>query len=75
MSVLRRTGLIFLIGFLFGFILMTPAAWAADAFVVKNIQVEGLKGLSKATVLNYLPIKIGQTLEPNDYTPQVFLAM
>jgi outer membrane protein insertion porin family len=74
MSVLRRTGLIFLIGFLFGFILMTPAAWAADAFVVKNIQVEGLKGLSKATVLNYLPIKIGQTLEPND-TPKIISAL
>lgn len=37
-------------------------AWASQAFVVKNIEFEGLQHFSRATVFSYLPIKPGQTL-------------
>ncbi len=37
----------------------------AAAFVVKNIEVDGLQRISSETVTNYLPIKRGQTLRPD----------
>lgn len=69
MKVLQRTGLIFV-----GLFLFIHAAWAQSPFVVRNIQVDGLQGISRATVLNYLPIKIGQTLTPSD-TPNIISAL
>lgn len=39
-------------------------AFAADAFIVKNIQFQGLQRISAETVENYLPIKVGQSLKP-----------
>jgi len=71
MRVLRRTSLIF-ISFLL--MIMAHAAWAQSAFVVKNIQVDGLNGVSRATVLSYLPVKVGQTLEPSE-TPKIISAL
>lgn len=53
---------------------MAHTAWAASAFVVKNIEVDGLQGINRATVLSYLPIKVGQTLQPSD-TPNVISAL
>ena len=38
--------------------------WAQDAFVVKDIKVEGLQRVSPATVESYLPIHRGQVLQP-----------
>ncbi len=69
MRVLQRTGLI-----LIGLFFMIHTALAQTAFVVKNIEVDGLQGVSRATVLNYLPIKIGQTLQPSD-TPKIISAL
>lgn len=43
--------------------LAISSAWA-DAFVVRNIEVEGLQRVSPETVYSYLPIKRGQTLSP-----------
>jgi len=40
------------------------AVWAQQAFVVKNIEIEGLHRISSSTVKNYLPIKSGQVLKP-----------
>jgi len=37
-------------------------AWAFDAFVVQDIQVKGLQRISLGTTFNYLPIKVGETL-------------
>jgi outer membrane protein insertion porin family len=37
------------------------AAVALDAFVVKDIRVEGLQRIAAGTVFNYLPIKVGDT--------------
>lgn len=34
-----------------------------QAFPVKHIYVEGLRGISRDTVLSYLPIKVGQSFE------------
>lgn len=35
----------------------------ADSFVVSNIQVNGLQRVPKSTVLEYLPVKVGQTFD------------
>lgn len=43
-------------------------ASALDNFVIQNIQVDGLQGMSSATVLSYLPVKVGDTLTPSDTT-------
>lgn len=48
--------------------LLPFTSFAADTFIIKNIQVEGLQGISSATVKSYLPLKEGQTLDPADTT-------
>ena len=44
--------------------LLGAAAWvaAADAFVVRDIRLEGLQRISAGTVFNYLPVKVGDTV-------------
>lgn len=44
--------------------LLVSSAWAQQAFVVKNIEIEGLQNIAPSTVETYLPIKRGQTLQP-----------
>ena len=34
----------------------------ADSFIIKQIQINGLKRVERSTVLNYSPVKIGDTL-------------
>jgi outer membrane protein insertion porin family len=41
------------------------SAEAAEAFVVKRIDIQGLQRVSAATVYTYLPIHTGQTLRPD----------
>ena len=36
--------------------------FAHQEFIVRHIQVEGLEGITKETVLSYLPIKVGDSL-------------
>jgi outer membrane protein insertion porin family len=38
----------------------------ANEFVIKDIRVEGLQRIAVGTVFNYLPIKIGDTVNMND---------
>jgi len=38
----------------------------ADSFVVKQIQINGLKRVERSTALNYLPVKIGDTVNDNN---------
>ncbi len=45
---------------------LVPIAQAEESFVVQKIQIKGLERISEGTVLNYLPIEIGQTLAPTD---------
>jgi outer membrane protein insertion porin family len=35
----------------------------ADSFVLENIEVEGIKKISLGTVLSYLPVKVGETVD------------
>ena len=39
---------------------LVPTVWA-NTFQIKSIQIQGLQHLSKATVLNYLPVHVGST--------------
>ena len=41
-----------------------PASPAVADFTVGNIKVEGLQRISEGTVFNYLPVNIGDTLDP-----------
>ena len=50
---------------LLGIVFATPL-YSAESFVIEDIRVEGLQRISAGTVFNYLPIRIGQTLEPGD---------
>jgi outer membrane protein insertion porin family len=38
----------------------------AFAFIVNNIRIEGLSYISRDTVLNYVPVKVGQEFNPSD---------
>ncbi|MGB5177731.1 MAG: POTRA domain-containing protein, partial [Gammaproteobacteria bacterium] len=42
------------------------AAHAFEPFLVEDIRVEGLQRITAGTVFNYLPVKIGQTIDTND---------
>lgn len=44
------------------------SAEAAEAFVVKKIDIQGLQRVSADTVYTYLPIRTGQTLRPDQTT-------
>lgn len=44
------------------FVLLAAPAWAFDSFVVQDIQVVGLQRISLGTTFNYLPIKVGESL-------------
>jgi outer membrane protein insertion porin family len=48
--------------FLF-FVCSTYTAAAAEPFVVRDIRLEGLQRISAGTVFNYLPIKVGDTVD------------
>ncbi|HVV68892.1 MAG TPA: outer membrane protein assembly factor BamA [Gammaproteobacteria bacterium] len=41
-------------------------AFAAEEFVVKNIEIDGLQRITRQTVLEYLPIRPGQVLSESD---------
>lgn len=46
---------------------LSVRAYAADeSFKVDKIEIQGLKRINEGTVLNYLPIQIGQTIQPSD---------
>lgn len=47
---------------------------AQNGFIVRQIRVQGLQRVSLSTVLNYLPIKQGQTLQPSE-TGQIVSAL
>ncbi len=43
-------------------VLMAPA-WAFEPFIVKDFKVEGLQRITVGTVLNYLPVEVGDELD------------
>ena len=44
-------------------LLLSGVAQAFEPFTVLDIRVEGLQRISAGTVFNYLPIKVGQTVD------------
>ena len=40
-----------------------PASVMAEAFVIKDIRVEGLQRISAGTVFNHIPVKIGERIQ------------
>ncbi|MEA2094139.1 MAG: POTRA domain-containing protein, partial [Pseudomonadota bacterium] len=42
------------------------SAQAFEPFEISDIRVEGLQRISAGTVFNYLPVKVGDTLDPGD---------
>lgn len=47
---------------------------ASDEFVVKDIKVSGLQRVSLGTVLNYVPVQVGETIGASS-TPQIIRAL
>ncbi len=54
--------------------LFVSEAIASEAFVVKKIEVQGSAGVSDATVYNYLPIKVGDTVTSAN-TPEIIRSL
>lgn len=57
-------------------LLLTLAVWGgqAVAFEIRDIRVEGLQRISAGTVFNYLPVKVGDRLSPED-PPKIIRAL
>lgn len=47
---------------------------AAGGFIVRDIKVTGLQRVSTGTVLNYLPVQVGEEVGPNS-TPKIIRAL
>jgi outer membrane protein insertion porin family len=58
MSLVPRSSALLLCALLFA-----TRAFAFDAFVVKDIKLIGLQRISAGTVFNYLPVKVGDSLD------------
>ncbi len=57
----------------------TVLVWASpiraeNGFIVRDIKVTGLQRVSTGTVLNYLPVQVGEEIGPNS-TPQIIRAL
>lgn len=50
--------------------LATPCAFAGDTFIVKGIKVTGLHRVSTGTILNYIPVQVGEEIN-SDSTGQI----
>ncbi len=46
------------------FALAAAAAVAQESFVIEDIRLEGLQRISSGTVFNYLPLKVGDRVDP-----------
>ena len=47
---------------------------AANGFIVRDIKITGLQRVSVGTVLNYLPVQVGEEIGPSS-TPQIIRAL
>ena len=55
-------------------LIWSVAAFAGDDFIVRDIKVVGLQRVSVGTVLNYLPVQVGEEIGPKS-TPQIIRAL
>ena len=44
-------------------LVVAGASWASDSFIVSDIRIEGLERLPDGTLLNYLPVQVGDPLD------------
>lgn len=51
--------------FCFTLMIHTVQTMASDSFVVRGIKVNGLQRVSTGTVLNYIPVQVGEEMTPN----------
>jgi outer membrane protein insertion porin family len=51
-------------------LLLMSAVAQADSFVVDSIEAEGIKKITLGTVLSYLPVNVGETLD-TERTPEI----
>ena len=58
---LKRSCLLIILSLLF------VPVWAS-AFIAKHIEVEGIQRIAKATVLNYLPVRVGDEINKDNST-------
>ena len=42
---------------------ISAPVWAMDKFLVQDIQIIGLQRISLGTAFNYLPVKVGETID------------
>ena len=57
-----------------GFVLLwihALAAWGFESFVIESIRVEGLQRVSEGTVLNYLPVRVGDVFDQKQSTESI----
>lgn len=47
-------------------LIISTQVFAGDSFAVKDIEIRGLQHIKEGTVLNYVPIQVGQTLHAGD---------
>ena len=47
---------------LIAILVASPAAWAFDPFVIKQVRAEGLQRLELGTVLTYFPLSVGDEM-------------
>jgi len=59
---LMRRAVLFFVIFI-GLVFASQVVLSADAFIVRDIKVEGLQRISAGTVFNYLPLKVGDTAD------------
>ncbi len=55
-------------------LLVSAQLSAADSFIVRDIKITGLKRVSVGTVLNYLPVQVGEEIAPGS-TAQLIKAL
>ena len=55
-------------------LIWSAQARAAEGFIVRDIKVTGLQRVSTGTVLNYLPVQVGEEIGPSS-TPQIIRSL
>ncbi|MDZ4149795.1 POTRA domain-containing protein, partial [Methylicorpusculum sp.] len=50
------------------------SAWAIEPFVVQDIRVEGIQRTEPGTIFNYLPVRVGETMD-NDKATQAIKSL
>ena len=51
--------------------LYASSAYALEPFIVKDVRVEGLQRTEAGTVFNYLPVKVGESMDDEKATQAI----